>query len=366
MAELKTIFSADSSGLRAEINKADRDIQQLGGKMRTLSFDKPAGGTSNFGAAIGRFVGWGAVAMKAGQAVRESFSQADVIENLADSIGMASGAIAALRTAAVAAGVPMEKMDEVLGRISAARFDALADGGSKAAESFQKMGIDIEKMGTVEGTVEAVGKALQTGAKDAEVMSGAMDIIGSRSVKLISTLKAVGVEGVDAMTERMKEAKEIMRDTSDLDALGDAFDAMWNRAVTGAGNAAAAIGKAIHLVPDRFDTENANLAMVADINRRLRAGTYGEKQAALPPPIDKKEEERTRITMAKQSMDISAKTDALTRIGGGRGIALSMGTERLTSIAERQLTALETIAASVGMRSDPIMSQKNGFLQMDW
>jgi hypothetical protein len=43
-----------------------------------------------------------------------------------------------------------------------------------------------------------------------------------------------------------------------------------------------------------------------------------------------------------------------------------MGTERLTSIAERQLTALETIAASVGMRSDPIMSQKNGFLQMDW
>lgn len=150
------------------------------------------------------------------------------VKDAAEQTGSTASSIQALTAAGIENGASSEKMASGLQKIRVAQVDAL-DGNNQMVDAFGRLGIsmeDIEGVGA-DQIFEMIGKSIAESSNKAASLSAAADILGNKLiVGLTPALKAVGEEGLDPLTQRMKDAGNIMDDSmiSRIDEASDRFE----------------------------------------------------------------------------------------------------------------------------------------------
>jgi hypothetical protein len=153
---------------------------------------------------LGR-VGAGLSIAAIGQFIKASVQMAGDIMDAADSIGIATDTLQAFRQEAERVGSTAEKMEQSLNRIAQARNEAITDPTGTSGKLFEKLGIslvDLEKMNIADAVV-AIGKAMNSAGRDAEVMGAAVDLVGVRSKRMIQAIKAIGASGAQGSFDKV-------------------------------------------------------------------------------------------------------------------------------------------------------------------
>jgi len=186
------------------------------------------------------------------------------VKEASDATGASTTAIQTLNAVAADNSSGAEKMAAGLDKIRVAQIDAL-DGGEKMAAAFERLGIsmaDIEGVGA-DRVFELIGKSIVNSENQTQALAAASDILGNKLFNnLLPSLKAVGIEGLDALNAKMTESGRIMDADmiAKIDLLGDKWDAFKTRVLVFAADLAnylerlgAGIGSALSLDPlDNF------------------------------------------------------------------------------------------------------------------
>lgn len=139
-------------------------------------------------------------------------SAAKEINAAAMESGSTTTGFQALREAMDDAGLSGDKAGAALGKVNAAIIEALG-GSTKAMGAFNQLGISMDDIAG-KSTDEVFGMiaAAVYGAQDTTAAYGAIvDILGTKlGTVLLPTLRMVGQEGFGELTNRMREAGQIM------------------------------------------------------------------------------------------------------------------------------------------------------------
>lgn len=169
--------------------------------------------------AAGAAVAVGAM-VKLGKATLDT---ADNIDNLSKQLQLGLESTQSLKVMMDEAGMSITSFNTVVATAKNAQAEALT-GNKQFADSFAKIGIELDDLRgmNMEQVIEATARAMAESGDNAEVNAAAIDILGSRSVKLEGVLKQLGSEGFSALNARMLETGQIMGE--DLVRAGDALE----------------------------------------------------------------------------------------------------------------------------------------------
>jgi len=321
MPELRATFTADDTQLSSKIGKLETSFGRLG-RLAVGAFS------------VGAIVGFG----------REIKATADAIADVSDATGVPAATIQSLRALGAEAGVAGEKLEQVINRLTSAHVEAISDPAGNAAKQFSKLGISVSRLESMspEQAIEAIGRAVSSAGNDSEKLAAATDLVGVRSKRMLVVLRQLGSEGIASVNSRMREMGEVMSDsvTSGLGEAGDKVEAFGRKLK----NLGAAIlfgwGKITGLISEKtgadLDIEAQGLDAVARARRarEMRAMNEDAMQRGYGPIWDKfeaptvsvaqrKMSEAAQALQTKQSMSMAGVSDALVRIGGGRGVDIS-------------------------------------------
>jgi hypothetical protein len=360
MAELKTIFSADTSGLNSAISKSEAGIGGLVNRLGKLA----AGGMAlNY--------------------ARTLLDNADAMRAQADILGVSTNLLQAMKAMGLDANVPFEKIQTALNKIESARMDAISDSTGKAAQAFDKLGLNSQKLAgmNTEQTILAMASAYAKSGKSASELSGMIELLGNRNMALLPVFEQLGTEG-EAAYARLTAAGKMMTDET-VNNLANMELKLKEIGLTIGNVLSIGISKFIQGVEDigaiagqMSVDDRRNLGEMIDRNEAERKGetnrlktTKGRNAAAVIASQQTLAAEArlkgdTSVKAAGSLRDqMEAKTDALVRIGGMRGIDAG-GNNPALGIMQRQLVALETIAASV--KSGAKVGLPTDFIEMKW
>jgi hypothetical protein len=234
------------------------------------------------------------------------------------------------------AGVSAEKIEMAVGRITGARWDAMADPTGNAAKQFRQLGISMEELRRMspEETLQAVARAMAAGAGNGAVMAAAMDMVGSRSKRVLAVLQEVGTQ------DDWRVNEEVNHIASNVDKAGDKVAFLWKAFKVGSGavlsDAMDAWGKAVDFKRKVFGTPDEVLQQTADDARSKRMALESQEAAArqiAPSKID----EGLRAANVNATLRAASLSDSLRRIGGG-----TAGTD--SHLQEKQYDAILEIA----------------------
>jgi len=187
--ELKAKFTADATGFNSAMRGVEGSLGKIGGMLA---------GAFSIGALTG--------------AISGALNFADELDNVAKSAMLSVEAVQVLKISANEAGQPFENLQGAVLKIQGAQFEALSDGASESAKSLQKMGLSMDDLAGMDTqqVIEAFTRRLYEGGDNADVLSGALDIIGARSAALLPILKQLGQEGFGGLAAEMKKAGMIV------------------------------------------------------------------------------------------------------------------------------------------------------------
>lgn len=151
------------------------------------------------------------------------------ITDLANQSGISAQAFQTLALHFADAGVNGEQFTKALVTLRKSSQDAV-DGNKSLQASFLTLGIDAAKLQTLEleKQLEVLGLKISRATDKNAAFAAAMDILGSKNApKLIASLKQLGQEGFDAVSEKFKNIRLSDEQLASLDAAGDKLDRMW-------------------------------------------------------------------------------------------------------------------------------------------
>lgn len=149
-------------------------------------------------------------------------------QDAAEATGSGTAAVQALNAAAIDNASSAEKMKAGLEKIRAAQIDALG-GNETMRAAFDKLGISMEQIEGVgaDRVFELIGTAINGAENQATALAAAGDILGNKLItNLTPALKAVGAEGLDPLTQRMRESGKVMDASmiAKIDLLSDKWE----------------------------------------------------------------------------------------------------------------------------------------------
>ena len=381
MAELKTIFSADTTGIDTAVGRTQNSISGLSSKLA---------GMFSAGMAISY--------------VKSLIEAQSAIKDQAETIGVSTRMLQGMREMGKDVGVSFEKIQTALNKLDTARLDAIKDKGSNAAKAFAALGISAQQLAgmTGEQAINAMAEAFARSGKGAGETGAMIELLGSRSMALLPVFDQLGTEGEKAF-QRLEAAGRISTDNviSDMDRLGDKMSAIGSRIgnfvskgvslfIRGVEDLAAMLGYMSDLKAESKDGITAVDLVAMDRQREEQQSTA--KKATASAAIIESQKSLLAASSAKsvklrddsigQAMKQEAKTDAVTRIGGSAkenadngmraimqagGGAKEISDSGMLTIATRQLNALEKIATAVtSPNSQPAPDSALKFIEMKW
>lgn len=335
--ELKAKFTADDRQFNSVIDRMERRVNKAtgttvmrgkGGGGRGIGGG--GGGFGGIGTGLAAGLGWAAVARAVVSFGKDALKTADELMNLQDATGLTVRNLQAIRIVGEDAGVSFDKLEGVLHRVSAAQQEALSDENSGAADQFRRIGIEVERLRDMDPSqvLEAVGRAASEGAKDADKMSGVIDLIGVRSKRALEVLKQFGSQGFDALADKADAAGQVVSENA-VQALES-----WEKTISAQVRTDRALGQsaiagaaqALGLAPETFTSENVRLSRMASDARTERMARLRAMGLESPAAADttetfaqRKINDKLRFDAARQAMEAGNVSDALLRVGGFTG-----------------------------------------------
>lgn len=177
---------------------------------------------------------------------RESFVLAGAIKDNSEALGVSREAYQVLGLAIEEAGGKPERMSRAVAELNRSLLDA-RQVSSAASGAFRVLGLNASELERlpVERRMEVIGRAIANAKDKTEAFGAAGEILGSKDLPtLLSALKALGIDGYDALAAKAEKAGKIMSDDTieRLDKAQKAIDALKRKVVIDAGESIAALG----------------------------------------------------------------------------------------------------------------------------
>ena len=209
MAELKTIFTADTSGLNSAIGKAQSGIGGLASKLGAM------------------FAGTAALGY-----VKSLIDAQSAIKDTADAVGVSTTMLQGMREMGKDVGVEFGKIQTALNKIDASRLDAIKDKTGGTAQAFAALGLSAEKLAgmNTEQTIMAMGAAYAASGKGAAELSAMVELLGAKNMALLPVFEQLGTDGAAAF-DKLAAAGRISSEQTidDMDKLGDKLGEIGSR-----------------------------------------------------------------------------------------------------------------------------------------
>jgi hypothetical protein len=215
MATSTTVFAAKDVGFSSTVNRMQGTL--AGFQSGLASFAVKAAGL------VAVFVG----VRSAVQAFGAAIDMGGRLNDLSARTGETAGNLAVLQRAFENAGAGADSVGPTINRLQRAIVEA-GEGGKEQAESFGKLGLNLERLKDLTPTqqLQAVAEALQAVGNDSERTQLAMSLLGRSGGELIPLLRAMGVE-LETAKKQLGGAPAILDRTSQhLDTVGDNFKAI--------------------------------------------------------------------------------------------------------------------------------------------
>jgi len=218
----------DSTGFRVGVKQAEGAAKQF-----------TSGLNSNFKSQLAGMFGTAAIAAGFAAAIRK----AGELTDRASKLGVSPETLQEREFALKQNGGTLEDYERALIGIGKARARALEDPKGSEANAFARLGVTIEqiKSANADEVFKSIGAAVQKAGNSQEVLSDGLTTMGKVAPQVFAAMKG----GLDESAAAARELGLVIgEDTLDkLDELGDKFDMLKTRSVTGfAAMADAAIG----------------------------------------------------------------------------------------------------------------------------
>jgi hypothetical protein len=259
----------DDSGFAATVARMRSTVQGMSAQIQGVG--------SQMAAAMGRTaLAFGAVSAAAGvvgAAIKGVANRLDELDETAQSVGVTTEALSALRYAASFAGVNAEQLDQALVKLNVRLTDAAA-GGKESAAVFEALGIRVKNSsGQMLGTDEALAQIADRFASyrdGAEKTALAVEIFGKAGAKLVPFLNqgAAGIERLKAEAEKLGLVigGSATRAASTFSDNLDRLNAHWEGMKVGIGNK---VIPALNTMIEQFQAANRASASLAETFRLL-------------------------------------------------------------------------------------------------
>jgi uncharacterized protein YoxC len=219
---------ASSDGCASSIDEYGKEVKDAGDK--TLSFGDIVKANLTSQAIIG---GVKALANAAGSAAREfkdivlaASDYGSEINDTSAKTGMATGSLQQWRYAAKLCGVDSDKLTSIMVKQQKSFSDA-SEGSKTASMAYQRLGIDIKKVGNSSDAFDLVMKKL-AGMKDETTRNALANDIFGKSYADLSPLLAEGADGMDELKQKAQDLGIVMSDKAikAADDFGDSLDTL--------------------------------------------------------------------------------------------------------------------------------------------
>jgi uncharacterized protein YoxC len=219
---------ASSDGCASSIDEYGKEVKDAGDK--TLSFGDIVKANLTSQAIIG---GVKALANAAGSAAREfkdivlaASDYGSEINDTSAKTGMATGSLQQWRYAAKLCGVDSDKLTSIMVKQQKSFSDA-SEGSKTASTAYQRLGIDIKKVGNSSDAFDLVMKKL-AGMKDETTRNALANDIFGKSYADLSPLLAEGADGMDELKQKAQDLGIVMSDKAikAADDFGDSLDTL--------------------------------------------------------------------------------------------------------------------------------------------
>jgi len=208
VADAQIKITADAGQATGEISKLDKALGALKGSSDVVEkvFNRLTVVAAGVGYAMSRVV----------QATGE-------LNDTAAILGISASNLNVLQKAAVSAGVSAEELTKSMFKLNQNIGDALVKGTGPANDALKRLGLNAQQLASqsLDKTFEDVTKALAKIENPAVRASTAMDLFGKTGAKITEITKAA-----DAFRKKMEDLGLTISDvdTSNIDAIGDAFE----------------------------------------------------------------------------------------------------------------------------------------------
>jgi len=233
---------------------------------------------------------------------REAMRAADEIDNLSKRLDIGRESVQSLGVVAKDSGLSMSDFEQAITRTQRSAVEARA-GSDSLRKAFEQLGLSVEDLAgmSTEEIFDRVTQAMAANRHDAETLSAAYDIIGTRAgPRLTSELIKLGELGFEALNEKMRNSKRIMDDdvTGSLNDLEHHLTVLTDRVTTLGktvlGQVAGDINRKISIISILYDALSDRIRGTGDEVVRV---AKEEKEIA---EARKKEEEKQLLEMQRR------------------------------------------------------------------
>ena len=302
-------LGVDASGVKTGMGDANKNLQDGLSKFKG-SFNAAQSGPSGLAGSIKKLIpafGAATAAAYAYKKVMDSLKFADALMDDAEALRTNVETLQVLRVTAEEAGAGAKTLDKGIVSLQKSLLDA-ANGNEKLSDAFKTLGVDAESLLALplEEQMEALGRAYITSGEGLESYGAIMEILGAQNgPKLIGTLKELGKEGFESVTDAAKSTGRVLEDefvkqlddaNKKLEKWGNTTKIWFASATSGVLTFGEALTKSFKQSMDSFfrPEEGAVVKSVSENMDDIRGGNAAEMQRA-------KEEQANQQKLAAQA-----------------------------------------------------------------
>lgn len=180
---------------------------------------------------------------------RSTIAAGGHIKDMAEELRIGTTELQALKAAAKDAGIEESKFEGTLRNVNLHTMEAL-DGNKKYRESFERLGIDVQKFASLplEQKLAELGNAYKASGESLEAHNDIADILGTKTgPAMLQVLQRISTEGMDALTQSAIESGQVMDEETiaSLDRAGDEIGRWQNKIIVAFGGFLADMGSSI-------------------------------------------------------------------------------------------------------------------------
>lgn len=221
MAELKVKVGINKSEFSTGLASLENSVQKFGSKIGGILT-----GAFAFDSIISGF--------------QKAIATGDRLQDLANRFGVAASSLQEIGNAASLSGGSLEDVASAMNKLAKNAGEALGDSGGQIAQAFQKIGLSVEDLKTMNPTqlFLALSTAVSSGSLGAQAFSVSMELAGRSAASLMETL-ALGPDQIIANGQAMGVFSD--ETIAALSEAQDAITAFQNKTTIAFGTVAQAI-----------------------------------------------------------------------------------------------------------------------------
>ena len=291
-AKINTVISADSSQFTKSINDAQKQVEAFS-KHGLSEIGKEIAGAF----AVEKVMEWG----------KAQLENAEAMVKLSESIGVSTDSLQALYSVGRTQHLDTESIDKGLSKLSVAQ-DKVVNGNKEMTEAFSRFGISAQNVAGMD--IQELFEAIAKGAEnDATAIGDVTEIFGrGMGVKMMPMLKQIADEGFQGITDKAKEAGEVIDSVNlkQMASMAEELEHGFKRATTVMVNGLMTVVNILKDMYTLYMLLNSGVGF-GDAMKMLSEGTVGSKKEAQDiknqEAIDKAHEQTAKAQKIKQEAD---------------------------------------------------------------